>query len=134
MTIDGNDAARSFFRRAVIDDQRFLTPLILLFSDVSRNWNRPEIRYDWSPNDFAGAYNRATFGIDAIMIILARLEKQNAMTNSRWIVKPPHVGKDYRVPFRFTGTIDKLTFKLGDIPMEPARPSATKDRTASSRD
>jgi hypothetical protein len=28
---------------------------------------RPEIRYDWSPTDFPGDYNRAIFGIDAIL-------------------------------------------------------------------
>ncbi len=28
---------------------------------------RPEVRYDWSPTDFAGDYNRAIFGIDAVV-------------------------------------------------------------------
>jgi hypothetical protein len=28
---------------------------------------RPEMRYDWSPTDFPGDYNRAIFGIDAVM-------------------------------------------------------------------
>jgi hypothetical protein len=28
---------------------------------------RPEIRYDWSPTDFPGDYNRAIFGIDAVL-------------------------------------------------------------------
>jgi hypothetical protein len=28
---------------------------------------RPEIRYDWSPTDFPGDYNRAIFGIDAVV-------------------------------------------------------------------
>ncbi len=28
---------------------------------------RPEIRYDWSPTNFAGDYNRVVFGIDAVV-------------------------------------------------------------------
>ena len=28
---------------------------------------RPEIRYNWSPTDFPGDYNRAIFGIDAVL-------------------------------------------------------------------
>jgi len=28
---------------------------------------RPEIRYDWSTTDFPGDYNRAIFGIDAVL-------------------------------------------------------------------
>jgi hypothetical protein len=28
---------------------------------------RPEVRYDWSPTDFQGDYNRAIFGIDAVV-------------------------------------------------------------------
>jgi len=27
----------------------------------------PEIRYDWSTTDFPGDYNRAIFGIDAVL-------------------------------------------------------------------
>jgi len=34
--------------------------------------------------------------------------------------------KDYQVPFRFTGKIDKLTVKLGPLQLEPAKPQKEK--------
>jgi hypothetical protein len=32
---------------------------------------RPEVRYDWSPTDFAGDYNCVIFGIDAVVTLAA---------------------------------------------------------------
>ena len=41
------------------------------------------------------------------------------------------VNDDYQVPFRFTGTINKLTFKLGPEQLTPADQKIVEDRERS---
>ena len=41
--------------------------------------------------------------------------------------RTPVDDKDYQVPFRFTGKIDKLTFKLGPEQMTEADKKAAQD-------
>ena len=40
------------------------------------------------------------------------------------------VDDSYKLPFRFTGTIDKLTFKLGPAQLTPADQKAAAERLA----
>jgi hypothetical protein len=41
------------------------------------------------------------------------------------------VNDDYKLPFRFTGTINKLTFKLGPSQLAPADQKAVTDAARS---
>jgi arylsulfatase len=44
------------------------------------------------------------------------------------------VNNDYQVPFRFTGTIDKLTFNLGPEQLTDADRKAIAEKMARARD
>jgi len=44
------------------------------------------------------------------------------------------VDDSYQLPFRFTGTIDKLTFKLGPEQLAPAKRKAAADANAKAHD
>ena len=44
------------------------------------------------------------------------------------------VNNDYQVPFRFTGTIDKLTFNLGPEQLTDADRKAIAEKLARARD
>ena len=44
------------------------------------------------------------------------------------------VNDDYKLPFRFTGTIDKLTFNLGPEQLTDADRKAIAERLAAAKD
>jgi hypothetical protein len=44
------------------------------------------------------------------------------------------ISDDYQVPFRFNGTIDKLTFKLGPLQLTELEQKEMQEKFAISRD
>jgi arylsulfatase len=49
-------------------------------------------------------------------------------------LRTPVEDKDYQVPFEFTGKIEKLTFKLGPVQIEPAEAKRAQDQLEKARD